>query len=71
VEVQEYVNLWERIHSIERNEEMDDQFTWCWTMNDEHSTKSAYHIQVTGRFKILAITPIWKATAEPKCKIYA
>jgi hypothetical protein len=71
VEVHEYVNLWERIHSIDRNEEMDDQITWCWTTNGEYSTKSAYHIQFMRRFKKLAITPIWKATAEPKCKSFA
>jgi hypothetical protein len=39
------------IHSIDRNEEMDDQITWRWTKNDEYSTKSAYDIQFTGRFK--------------------
>jgi hypothetical protein len=40
-------------------------------MEGEYTTSSAYRIQFKGHFKKLSISPIWRAKAEPKCKIFA
>jgi hypothetical protein len=69
VEVHEYVNLWEGIHSIDRNEEIDDQITWRWTTNGEYSTKSAYHIQFMGRFKKLESHPSGRQRLNQNVKV--
>lgn len=44
IEVVEFVNLWEAIHGVQLNEDLEDQITWRWTKNGEYATHSAYNI---------------------------
>ena len=70
-EIHEYVTLWQEIRLLPRDEGADDEIIWRWTTNGEYTTSSAYRIQSMGHFKKMSITPIWKAKAESKCKIFA
>ena len=69
--IHEFVTLWQEIRLLPRDEGADDEIIWRWTTNGEYTTSSAYRIQFMGHFKKMSITPIWKAKAEPKCKIFA
>jgi hypothetical protein len=70
-EIREYVNFSEEIHMQHHNTNVEDEIKWGWTGNGEYSTKSAYLIQFKGRTKKFNITPIWRAKAEPKCRVFA
>jgi hypothetical protein len=70
-EIREYVQLFEEINMLQRDPNAEDEISWRWTKDGEYTTKSAYRIQFQGQLKKLSITPIWKARAEPKCRILA
>jgi hypothetical protein len=70
-EIHKYVILWEEIRLLSRDEGAENEITWRWTTDEEYTTSSAYRIQFKGCFKNLSFTPIWRAKAEPKCKILA
>jgi hypothetical protein len=70
-ELREFVSLWERLAAVNRVEDAEDEIKWKWTPNGQYTTQSAYRIQFLGRRKKPALTPIWKAHAEPKCRIFA
>jgi hypothetical protein len=59
------------VNSVNRVEDAEDEITWRWTANGHYTTQSAYRIQFMGRRKKPTLTPIWKAQAEPKCRIFA
>jgi hypothetical protein len=69
-EIVEYLDLWEKIQTIDRDVNTACEITWCWTANGEYTTKNAYRIQFQGRLKSIDIGPILKAKTEPKCKIF-
>lgn len=70
-EMQEFIGLWGVVNSIFRRDDAEDEIKWKWTPDGQYSTQSAYRIQFLGRHKKPALTPIWKAKAEPKCRIFA
>jgi len=69
--IHEYVTLWEEIRLLLRDDGAKDEITWRWTADGEYTASGAYRIQLKGRFKKISITPVWRAKAEPKCKIFA
>jgi hypothetical protein len=70
-ELQEFIALWEGVNGVNRSEDANDEITWRLTVDDQYTTQSAYRIQFVGRRKKPTITPIWKAQAELKCRIFA
>jgi hypothetical protein len=67
-ELREFISLRERLTAVNRVEDVEDEIKWKWTPNGQYTTQSAYRIQFLGRRKKPALTPIWKAHAEPKCR---
>lgn len=70
-ELHEYISLWGEVRSVERDHNIEDDIRWRWTTDGQYTTQSAYHTQFTGRLKKPVFAPIWKARAEPKCRIFA
>jgi hypothetical protein len=70
-ELHQFIELWEKLTTINRLEDSEDEIKWRWTIDGQYTTQSAYRIQFVGRHKKPATTPIWKARAEPKCRIFA
>jgi hypothetical protein len=50
---------------------LEDTIKWKWTQDGQYTTQSAYQFQFLGRQRKRAHTPIWKAKAETKCRIFA
>jgi hypothetical protein len=53
------------------DENIEDEIKGKWTPDGQYSTQSAYQIQFRGHYKKLASALIWRAKAEPKCRIFA
>jgi hypothetical protein len=70
-ELHDFILLWEEITSVTRVEDSEDKIKWKWTSDGIYTTHSAYQIQFRGRYKKLAAVSIWRAKAEPKCRIFA
>jgi hypothetical protein len=70
-ELHEFILLWEGIASSARAEDSEDKIKWKWTSDGKYTIQSAYQIQFKGRHKKLVTAPIWRAKAEPKCRIFA
>jgi hypothetical protein len=70
-ELREYVDLWEVIHQIPINSEVEDNIRWRWTASGKYTTSSAYNMQFAGAYSKLRLTPIWKAQTEPRYKFFA
>jgi hypothetical protein len=70
-ELNEFILLWEEITLVARVEDSEDEIKWKWTPDGQYTTQSAYQIQFRGQYKKLASTPIWRAKAEPKFRIFA
>jgi hypothetical protein len=70
-DLQECITLWEEVTRVQRVDDAEDEIKWKWTPDGQYTRKSAYRIQFLGRRKKPTLTPIWKAQAEPKCRIFA
>lgn len=70
-QLHQFVILWEGLHNITLDHEVQDEIVWRWTNDGEYSTQSAYAIQFEGSRRKPALMRIWKAQTEPKCKFFA
>jgi hypothetical protein len=46
-----------------------DAISWRWTENGVYSASSAYHMQLVGHIQSNVFPQIWKAKANPKCRL--
>jgi hypothetical protein len=65
------IRLWIKLGDIVRDEEMEDSFTWPWTMDDSYSMSSIYNLLHEGDIRFPAAAAIWENGAPLKQKIFA
>jgi hypothetical protein len=64
------MQLWLAIREVQRNEQMEDRFSWPWTESGMFSTKSAYLAMCHGSEYFRMAEAIWSAKAPLKCQIF-
>jgi hypothetical protein len=70
-ELEEFINLWKLVRSVNLNQEENDVITWKWSPNGEYTAASTYKIQFYGSHTPFQVGNLWKAKAEPKIKIFS
>ena len=68
-ELGQFVSLWRRLTSVQLNP-LDDDITWKFSADGNHSAKSAYACQFLGSYPDLRWRQLWKAKTEPKCRFF-
>jgi hypothetical protein len=65
------IQLWIKLGDIVRDEEMEDSFTWPWTIDGSYSASSIYNLLHEGDIRFPATAAIWENGAPLKQKIFA
>ncbi|WVZ62277.1 hypothetical protein U9M48_012041 [Paspalum notatum var. saurae] len=71
VQIEEFVSLWTRLRDFQLQLDLPDSIVWKWSPDGIFSVNSAYRAQFYGSYSHLNANFVWKAQAEPKCKIFA
>jgi len=71
VQIEEFVSLWTRLWDFQLQPDSPDTIAWNRSPDGIFSVKSAYRAQFIGSYSHLNANLVWKARAEPKCKIFA
>jgi hypothetical protein len=66
----EYLDLWEKLESVQLRPLQGDCFVWGWTPDDVYSASSAYRSFFLGMSSLLGAREVWKASAPPKVKFF-
>ncbi len=69
-EINELVQLGERLRNVELNESVKDDITLNWTENGQYTAKSAYLAQFNGTISTANFYLIWKSQAEPQHHLF-
>jgi hypothetical protein len=70
-ELLQFVNQWSLIRNVKLNPHLMDEIRWKWTSNGECTTASAYKIQFQGSHAPFQVGRLWKASVEPKVKVFS
>jgi hypothetical protein len=63
----QYLEIRQRLKTIQLNPESDDRMVWRWTSSDTYSSSSAYLELCLGQSSLLDAKEQWKARAPGKC----
>lgn len=66
----EYVQLWDKVNSVQLQPHTPDRLVWKWTTSGEHPSSSAYRAFFAGTTSLLGAKEVWRASAPPKVKFF-
>ena len=66
----EYLDLWEKLESVQLRPLVGDRFVWRWTPDGVYSASSSYRSFFLGISSLLGAREVWKASAPPKVKFF-
>jgi hypothetical protein len=66
----EYIDLWEKLESVQLRPFMGDRFVWRWTLDESYLALSAYRSFFVGMSSLLGAREVWRASAPPKVKFF-
>jgi hypothetical protein len=66
----EYLDLWEKLESVQLRPLEGDCFVWCWTLDGIYLASSAYRSFFLAMSFLLGAREVWKASAPPKVKFF-
>ena len=69
-QLNEYMNLWDRVTSTALRPDEPDRTTWSLEANGDYSTKSAYEAQFVGREVEPAAEFTWRSKAPLRCRFF-
>jgi hypothetical protein len=71
VQLAQFLEIWNVVATIQLDPDTADTIAWTTNSQGAYSAGSAYHLQFLGSFPRFNADKIWRAHAEPKCKIFA
>jgi hypothetical protein len=66
----QFINLWSMLRNVSLNPLAKDEIRWKWMPNGEYTAASAYEIQFQGSHAPFEVGKLWKASVEPKVKVF-
>jgi hypothetical protein len=66
----QFVNLWSMLRNVSLNPLAKDEIRWEWTPNGVYTVVLAYKIQFQGSHAPFKVGKLWKASVEPKVKVF-
>jgi hypothetical protein len=66
----DYVTIWDKLSSLQLQEDREDRWAWRWTADGRYSAASAYKLLHSGGVIMHGAERIWKSWAPPKVKFF-
>jgi len=66
----EYLDLWEKLESVQLRALVGDRFVWRWTPDGVYSDSSSYRSFFLSISSLLGASEVWKASAPLKVKFF-
>jgi hypothetical protein len=65
-----WVDLWLALARIQREETVQDVFTWTGAVSGKYTARDTYRMLCQGGIRSVVEKPIWRSYAPPKCKLF-